>query len=187
MLALIGLGAYSFLRIDPEVTQVAQEESAANQVTTYTSPALGLTFAYRPGPSGYVIEEREPAQPTDLLGTVVAIQSADVGQAPEGGEGPPTITMQAFKNATNLAPEAWAEANVQYSNINLKMGEVQTTQVNGAPGIRYMADGLYASENVVVARGETIYIFTGMFMDENSDLRRDFAPLLNSVRFTGSQ
>jgi hypothetical protein len=65
----------------------------------------------------------------------------------------------------------------------LKLGEVESTVVGGANAVRYKADGLYASENVVVAHGDHVYVITGQFMDEDSDIRKDFGPLVASFRF----
>jgi len=70
-----------------------------------------------------------------------------------------------------------------YSNINLKTSEPAEKVVGGANAITYMADGLYASENAVIAHGGNIYVVTGQFIDANSDIRLDFEPLLNSIRF----
>lgn len=102
---------------------------------------------------------------------------------PVGGEGPPSMVIAVFKNTKKQFPRMWADANVQYSNINLTTNTVTEEVVGGANAIRYMADGLYASENVVVAHGDNIYVITGQFLDQDSDLRRDFEPLLNSIRF----
>jgi hypothetical protein len=73
--------------------------------------------------------------------------------------------------------------NKIYSNINLMRGEVSEYVLGGANAIRYAADGLYASDNVVVAHGENMYVITGSYMDADSDIKKDFATLLESVTF----
>jgi len=63
------------------------------------------------------------------------------------------------------------------------MGNAIDVTVGGEKAIRYGADGLYASENVVVSRGEKIYVITGQYIDKDSEIGRDFEPLLSSIRF----
>ena len=178
IIALLVLGYVAFITIG---TPVEQQSGPAS----YKNEALGLTFAYRAGPNGYVVEESTPADTTQpLVRSIVLIRSEDAAKGmPAGGEGPATITVSVYKNEKKQWPQTWADENPQYSNINLKQGAVSEAVVGGANAIRYMADGLYASENVVVAHGEYIYVLSGMFMDENSTLRKDFAPLVESVAF----
>lgn len=179
VLAIVALGAYALPRMIPE-----QGEQLASETATYRNPELGLEFSYRSGPTGYVVQDIvSSSENNELLHTFVLIRSGDVGRAPEGGEGPPTITIHVLKNPQKQLPQTWADAHAQYSNIDLKIGDVVGAIVGGVRAIRYMADGLYVSENAVVAYGDNVYVFSGMFLDEDSDIRRDFEPLLNSVRF----
>lgn len=179
-LVLIALiGGISLLSKDEKVADLDESSLA-----TYSSGDLGLEFNYKTGTEGYVVQESTPVGDPDLVRAIVLIPSEEAGKVPPiGGEGPATITIQVFKNTKKQWSRTWADEHVQYSNINLKIGEVSETVVGGANAIRYRADGLYASENFVVANGEYIYMFSGMFLDENSTLRKDFAPIVNSVRF----
>lgn len=167
------------------------EEGALSQISTFTSSELGLRFSYPVGTNGYVLkivtptgESQNTQDSQSLLKTIVLMRAEDVMQAvPVGGEGVPTITISVFKNSKKQFPLVWANQNTQYSNTNLKNGEIMEDVVGGANAIRYMADGLYASENVVVANGENMYVITGMFLDADSALRRDFSPLVKSIEF----
>lgn len=177
LLALVGLGYYAL-----------KEGKGAGPNTekgTYSRSEVGLEFDYPAGPGGYVVDERMPVDlGTGLLRNIILMQSEDAEQEPPvGGEGPPVIVISVFENAEKQFPRSWAEENIQYSNLNLLQGEVEEDVVGGANAIRYMADGLYASENVVVAHGDNIYVITGQFMDQESDIRRDFGVLVESVRF----
>lgn len=183
IIALIALGIAGYLYLVPDAGKT--QESLQEAQTIYSNPELGLEFTYRPGPEGYVLEQRTPSPSEEGPERVIVLmRSQDVAQgAPEGGEGPPVIAIQVFRNAQNQFPLQWAQENVQYSTFNLKRGEESSIVVGGANAIRYMADGLYASENVVVAHGDFMYVITGQFMDEHSDLRRDFDPLVQSLTF----
>lgn len=160
-------------------------EESENQSTRFSSSQYGFEFSYPAGPDGYVMSDQTPpAGEGELLRTFVLMQTKDANNPPpEGGEGAPTITISVFKNSKKQQSGAWAQSHIQYSNINLKIGEVQNTVVGGANAVRYMADGLYASANVVVAHGENVYVLTGMYLDADSKLRKDFSPIVDSIQF----
>ena len=80
----------------------------------------------------------------------------------------PVCLRLIFKNSKSRHASVWAMENVKDSNFNLKLTEPKEAVVGGANAVRYMADGLYASENVIVAHGGLIYIFSGMYIDQNS-------------------
>jgi hypothetical protein len=67
--------------------------------------------------------------------------------------------------------------------FNLATGEIGEAVVGGANAIRYMADGLYASENIVVAHGDHMYVINGQFMEQNAPIRSDYQALVESIRF----
>ncbi len=170
------IAGYYFLRVD--------KSEISRDYTTYSNSELGIQFDYRAGPNGYVLEERILSQTENLIKVITLISTEDAGRIPpEGGEGPAVIAISVFNNNKKQFPEIWANENIQYSNINLKFGDVMEDVVGGANAIRYMADGLYASENVVVTHGENIYVITGQFMTEDSQIRRDFSPLIESIDF----
>jgi hypothetical protein len=181
VLILILIGGYFLLTAE----QAPGDEVSAGDVTTYSNPGLGIEFDYEAGPNGYVVQESTPTDPNgEIVRSIVLMRAEDVANGmPVGGEGPPTITIMVYKNAMKQSSSVWADAHTQYSNINLKMGDALETVVGGANAVRYMADGLYASENVVVAHGENVYVITGMFLDATSDLRMDYAPLVDSFTF----
>lgn len=176
-LVILIVGLYFTVRVDN--TQVS------NTTATYSNAGLGIEFTYQTGPDGYVLQELTPSDTTGgLLNTIVLMQTADAErEMPVGGEGPTTITIQVLKNTKKQQPGVWADANKIYSNINLKQGEVSEYVLGGANAIRYTADGLYASDNVVVAHGENVYVITGNYMDAESKIKKDFAPLLESIKF----
>ncbi len=165
------------------------QKEPASTTAVYSSQELGFEFTHNTGPNGYVVSDATPANKEgDLLSTVVLMQTKDKENldkngAPVGGEGPATIAVNVFKNTKNRQPSVWAMENPTLSNYNLKLTEPAETVVGGANAVSYKADGLYASNNVVVAHGGYIYVFTGMYLDENSNLSRDFLPLINSVKF----
>lgn len=160
-------------------------EQVTGTYRTYSQSDIGLGFDYPEGPEGYIVDERMPVDlGTGLIKNIILMRTEDTqNELPVGGEGPPTITISVFENTKKQFPRTWADENIQYSNINLIMGEVGEVVVGGANAIHYMADGLYASENVVVAHGDHMYVITGQFMDQNSPIRGDYSALIESIRF----
>jgi len=177
----LAVGGYYYLKIDDAKTG----ESPENQKTVYSKNDVGLQFEYRTGPAGYVVEERMPVDlGTGLARVILLMRTEDSAKTPPmGGEGPPVIAISIFENTKKQFARTWADENAQYSNINLAQGDISEAVVGGANAIRYMADGLYASENIVVAHGDSVYVITGQFIDADSSLRRDFAPLVSSITF----
>lgn len=181
VVVLLAVSGYLFLQIDREKTN----DSLKGQFTKFNSSELGIEFSYPVGPEGYILEEMNWTDNNpNYIRTIILMRSEDKAkEMPVGGEGPPTITINIFKNPLRQWPQIWADSNIQYSNIDLKIGDILETAVGGAKTVRYMAGGLYSSDNAVVAHGDSIFVFTGMFLDENSDIKKDFEPILNSVNF----
>lgn len=179
MLIMAAIGGYFVIRED------GSDKGTGVQYTAYSNPDLGIEFNYRTGPKGYVLQESSPVdKAAGLVKALVLMRAEDAARGiPQGGEGPVTLSVHVFTNSAKQRPQAWADAHTQYSNINLKMGEVAEVVIGGANAIRYKADGLYVSDNVVVAHGDSVYVISGSFLDEGSDIRRDFQPLVDSVKF----
>ncbi len=182
---LAAWGVYYVLKIDKNQTNGVTEDV---NMTTYSSQELGFEFDYKTGPNGYVLDERIPADIGEHVRTLILYTSEDMqrieaGQVPVGGEGPAVITVSVFRNTDKQQALNWAESNIQHSNINLATSNTEEVTVGGANAVRYTADGLYASDNVVVTHGENVYVFVGQYIDADSDLKKDFSPLVESARF----
>jgi len=177
-----GVVGYYIAQIDS--SRVRPAETTEYIVRINDTPDFG--FSYRSDPQGYVVEEMASVdEKHDLKKSIVILPLSD--KQPQdsviSSEGSPAITINVFKNTKKQWPATWAIEHEAYSAFNLKMGSTTEVVVGGANAIRYKADGLYASDNVVVAQGQYIYVITGMFIDADSDLKRDFEPLLSSLYF----
>lgn len=158
-------------------------KSDSDNVVAYQDQNSGLKFSYKSGPEGYVLEEVSPSGSGEELKWLVLTPTKEVASSVVNGEGPATITVGIFQNSKNRHASVWAMENTIHSNYNLKRTEPTEAVVGGANAVRYMSDGLYATENVVVAHGGFIYVLSGMYLDENSQIRRDFLALVDSVSF----
>lgn len=146
-----------------------------------------LQFDFRVVPDGYILVERSLVEEDDkdLQKIYVLMLKKDYEElmaSTDAREGPPAITMYIFENRQNMFPSQWAQNHQLYTNLN---DDTRTTDVvvGGANAIRYMTDGLYQAENVVVAHGGYVYLFSGAYLAEDSLIRNDFKKLVNDVRF----
>ncbi len=176
-LALVGAAAAACAKQEPPQNIVP--------LATYFSPDVGLEFAYRGGPDGYVLQEAQPGTADSSLVHTIDVVPTDAADQPAraGGEGPAQISVRIYTNPDNQWSGQWAESHPSSSGINLKQGDVTEAVVGGANAVRFPTDGLYAADVVVVAHGGLVYVFRGEFIDAGSRLRQDFRPLIESVRF----
>jgi len=158
--------------------------------TMYSDKALGIEFTYPKGPNGYVLGEANASLNSDgNLKTIILMQTKDKENldkngAPVGGEGPVVITINVFSNPYGKQSGVWAIENPALSNIGLRTAEPRVEVVGGENAVRFDADGLYASDNVVVSNGTTVYVINGMYMDLESQIKKDFSPIVSSIKFT---
>jgi hypothetical protein len=160
-----------------------ENDNAGKTMTVYRSDEYGFTFKY---PSvDYVLSEPAAGSggPLKIIVLATAEDAAEMESGNQGGEFPPTITIRIFSNDQKEQPDNWVLNHPRFSNIELKMGETIETKVGGAEAVRYRADGLYASDVVVVTHGSYTYVFDGSYIDENSDIRKDFIALIDSIQF----
>lgn len=184
IIVLIGTLGYVVLRKDEKIL-----DETIVKYKTFSSNELGFEFEYRTDPEGYILTSRDPSREeakANLLKTFVLMLKTDqqnMETTPVPSEGPATITIHVVKNTKKLWPAVWASENVQLTNINLELGDITETVIGGANAIRYSADGLYRSDNAVVAHGENIYVISSGYIDENANTYKDFDPLLASIKF----
>ncbi len=178
-----------------EVTAPTAEEIGGNETPSLEPemivvqrPALQFEFGYRKEPNGYVLEERLPKLGDDvnflgLFGLIREVDFKELQKSTEGRDGPPAITLQAYKNPLNQFARQWADQNSRFSNINLIRGEVEEAIVGGANAIRYTVDGLYAMDTVVITHGGNVYVVSGGYIDIDSEIHTDFQKILDSITF----
>lgn len=150
--------------------------------------SVELMFPYRKGPNGYVVQNGPTGMSVDpefIKGYMLTLESDyvvhDNFSLPR--EGAPTIQVRVYNNPANSDAPVWAQNHPLESNIELAFGEPEEAVVGGANAVKYTADGLYASENYIVATGGYIYVFTGAYIDDSSPQRVDFGNIIRAVTF----
>ena len=165
-----------------------EKQGEEERMTSFRIPGTALTLMYREDPYGYRADVFEPRAEDDpaFEKAVVFMLKEDFAQLQSDvpREGPPTISISVYKNEAGSAAREWAESHPQFSNVPLMIGESRDVRFGGAQGIRYMVDGLYPMDTVILAHDARIYIVSGAYLDENSLQRQDFGPLLDSMMFS---
>lgn len=178
VVVLIGAGAY-----------FALNKGGVIGKETYSNKELGFSFAYRGGASGYELKE---AKATDEMENgfktnivmMLKTDAEELRKSQAAREGPPTLGVMVFKNVSNFTGSEWAEHNPSYSNYGAQSSNIRDFELDGAKATRYLVDGLYHIDTVVVTKGQFVYVFTGAYQEDTSRIKSDFDPLLSSVKFT---
>ncbi len=143
-------------------------------ILEFKSTIIPLSFKYK---EGYIVMEKDD--------TITIMKEADylsiLNGKRIGGEGPAVMSIRQVDNPNNPSPKTWAEQYPPQSNYGQKTSEVSELTVSGFPAITYDADGLYPNRNVIVGTPYRLYYIFGSYEDKNSDLYRDFQPLINSI------
>ncbi|MEK7613987.1 MAG: hypothetical protein AAB439_03900 [Patescibacteria group bacterium] len=174
-----------FVLVTPPEREAPVEESVA----TYASDEFGFSLTYRTNPDGYIVSEHTPSaqDDSDLQHVTSFMLKADYEALQASGdvprEGPPTINVAVFANPQHVAPDVWMLEHPYAVNADLAIGEPVLASVAGEKGVRVKTDGLYVTNNVLVAYGDFMYHFSGGFIDETSLIARDFNSFLEAVEW----
>lgn len=152
----------------------------------YTNPALSIRFEYRVEPDGYILidQQEENVPDTSLVDYVSLFDTSEYLElvvSSEPREAPPGISILVFENSNDETALEWIAAHDIVSNASLALTEPVETLVSGESAIRYTTDGLYTTDNIVVAHNGNIYLFTGGYTSEEAVIRDDFEDIINSV------
>lgn len=178
IIALIGLAWYGASRyLVSRLDGTGGVHAPADRSQLFSSPAMGLAFSY-----GEAYEATTTEHGTDerMWHTVVLLPKGY--KAPEGGEGPPAITVSDFPNPEHLSLEEWVLGDAR-SNWKLAAqdGGLGSTTVAATPGLMYLHSGLYETDAVAVARGDKVYLFEAGWQTPEDQIRKDFDTLLSTV------
>lgn len=157
-------------------------EEAGEEITspTYTSERYGITFSY---PAAYELSERDaPGSAMREHHIITLMRTADL-PAPEGGEGPPSISIDIYQNnLDSQTTEGWIRGS---SDSNFKLSQEQrlaSTTIDGKPALSYRWSGLYEGTTIALAQLDWIYAFSVMYLEPGETIVQDFVVLRDSVR-----
>jgi hypothetical protein len=180
---MLALSALFFFACGNLGSGASREDVATT--TSFTDDGLGLSFSYDDSERGYMLSEMHPGGPVSLAYITLMRREdlAAMSATDTPREGPPVITVAIYKNPSKQQPRNWAAAHDEYSNWSLRVGEEKETVVGGANAIRYSSDGLYMTDNVIVAHGGRIYVLSGSYIDASDPIHADLGKLVDSLVF----
>ena len=154
--------------------------------SVYSSEEKGIQFSY---PTNYFVAN-------ESTGTGERVQHAMVlaEDTPENRElfsdpasvteGPTTIRISLFQNDIEKYSARDVLDSTDFANFKLSDGMTSKIVVNGETGLRFRAGGVYENENVVIARNDYVYVFTGFFTTPTDPNILAFDEILKTVVFT---
>lgn len=172
-LLILGIVAYVTVRTGGSRTPTLQG--------VFSSDALGVSFRYKEGTDGYVARMAPSSEqyPEEYVGAVVVLRSADAENDIEQGDGPPAMTITVFENPESKTAESWARTEPWANAVSEEV--LVPVNYGGVRGVRYASDGLYRADSIVLTKGSKVYHLVGMFDDQASVMRTDFADLLGTL------
>lgn len=139
----------------------------------------GVSFMY---PDTYELSSRTEGTAERQWDILLLLPAGYV--PPQGGEGPPAISLGVYPNPEGLGLEQWVRGDNR-SNFKLSSDQKLTpTTVGGLPAVAYAHSGLYEADAVAVAVGSKIFLFEAGWQTPSDATRADFQPLLKTVQFT---
>ena len=186
MLCLFAAGLTFYYGSTASNKTIAKSTLSEASTTQYVANDVGVTFDYLLGEGGYILAQPTVEYVPSLEKLVVLSKEnedllANAAAAPL--DTPPTITLTVYKNTKLEQPSIWVNNHKMYSNIELKTSAPAPLIISGADAIRYTTDGLFRTDNVVIAHAGYIYVFSGSYLTEDSAIHKDFLALLGTIEF----
>ncbi len=187
VLVIAGFAVYTLTKPteEPQANAVATTTpTTTNQNIIYTSAKYGISFAY---PSSYELSERDnEGSALREHYTIILMRKEDL-PAPEGGEGPPAITIDMHQNnLDSQTTENWIR-NSSLSNFKLGEGMLSSTTISGLPALSFRWSGLYEGTTIALSQPNWIYAFSVTYMEPGADIVQDFVAVRDSIRISASQ
>lgn len=179
MTASPSVGKTLRLKLDPKSMQFVEVDQNLVALKRYSNAAYGLSFSY---PETYVLSEIDaPGSGMRVRHSITLLRKEDL-PLPEGGEGPPAITIEAFQNDLDKqTTEGWIK-NTSASSYKLSEGTLAATTVNGLPALSYRWSGLYEGTTIALAMPNWIYVFTVTYLEMGAPIVQDFVAIRDNLR-----
>ncbi|HEY9728736.1 MAG TPA: hypothetical protein V6D50_19985 [Chroococcales cyanobacterium] len=205
-LGLLALLAIGYSSIEPAVSTqkvklaetsapglIAQSTSSPNSrvrrqtpqgQNVYRSTRFGISFNYS---KAYVVdnsdENRQPKPGETLQGAIALWHNSDYQALKrhnfQGSEPPPNISISVYSNPQRL-PLSQLKDTLSIGSTNAR-----TITVAGQNAIAYTSDGLYASDNVLLASpdGQRVIRLSRGYLNASDPSQQVFQQVVSSFRF----
>lgn len=172
----------------PETADEKNEEVQNGSVTEDTE--YGFKYSLPSGSDRYVVVAPEEGIRGDLVFTQSifdAKEHAAMTRSAVPGESPASLAIEVFRNPMNTDLEEWIRQN-ERSNYALSVdGVISKKQLGGTQYTTYQYDGLYRTDVYAYAQEGYVYLFSNMWSDAESPMKKDMEELLSSVEWSVPQ
>ena len=163
--------------------RIASQDSDKNSAEElfYSNAAYNISFSY---PLAYILSEMDVEGGEMRERRAIILMRKEDMPLPEAGEGPPSITIDIYKNNSEAqTAEEWIRDSSE-SNFKLGEGVLASTTISGLPALSYRWSGLYEGMTIVRAQPNFIYAFTVTYLEMGAPIVQDFAAIRDSVRIS---
>lgn len=175
-IAVVAVGVYVFSGAKLEAPQQVAKGTTETQRATFSDDSLSLSFTY---PSDYELEKRE-IEVSGATATYLTLIPAEY-VPPQGGEGPPAITVAVYPNPQGKPLADWLAGMTNAAPSPTGGWDFSEATIDGREGVAYTSTGLYESDNIAVAGNGNIYIFSAAWMTREDRTLTELDALLRSV------
>lgn len=167
----------------PGLEQTATSTAALEEVDTL----YGLSFSF--DESTYTVETHEDASRDDLIAAYSIFSTTDyeaMRASTIPREAPTSLSIEVFRNPMNLPVSEWVSTN-ERSNYALRVGEGKTARMGQMDYFTYTYDGLYRAEAYAYAHEGYVFIFSNMYLDAQSAMKKDMDDVVKTAVYRTPQ
>jgi len=179
VILVFGVGIWYF--VAPQLRPVEPAPTPPPPPTVeYRAADIGISLRY---PDTYQLEEKDLSTGQRKHTSVILTRKEDL-PPPQNGEGPPTITIDAYQNDIERYPIDVFIRNTNFTNFKLSPdGAIASSTVNGEPAASFRWSGLYEGRTVVVVEDAWVYTFSVTYLIPQDEIILDFEAIMDTVEF----
>jgi hypothetical protein len=163
------------------------ENGNGSESKRVVNEAFGFSYSYRSGADGYAVVTPESAVRKDLVFSQSIMDKDDYDDLLSSDiprESPIALTLQVYRNPMNLEAREWI-TSTDASNYSLSAdGTITEEQLGSGTYLRYQFDGLYRADAYVIGREGYIYLFTNMWDNPESNMKKDMEELIAGITWS---
>lgn len=169
-------------------TQNQQEEIQTRSQTETT--AYGFSYSYPAGDDAYSVFTHHDAPRGDLVFLQSIMDTDDLRSLQQSNtpqEGPVSLNVSVYRNPLNLQTREWI-TRTDASNYHLSTnGTITTQNIGSTEFLTYAHDGLYRTDAYVFGLNGYIYVFSNMWENPESNMKKDMEAVLSTIVWSTPQ
>ncbi len=182
--ALIAIFFFVFKEKGEEIPLPILENQDGRAQQTIRTP---YGFAYTYPTDEYTRFTPEDATSGMLVFTESVLDTDDYKDLQESEiprEGPRALTISVYRNPQSLSTREWITQN-DVSNYKLSAdGTISTVTLGQTEFLTYQFDGLYRADAYVYSNNGYVYLFTNMWENPQSAMKKDMEEVIASLQWT---